>query len=178
MIKSNKQKRKSDVSEETPKKKVKFNETTEKNIEKPTKIKKNIEKEGGKKFVKSKGGKFKSFSKDGKKLEKPADWNEFKKKKKEVQIKRKQSRNFFDVIVQAKKIGEELRKKTLKTEPERRKKLTEELHSLLGGQKNYAKFVLTHDMARIVQYMLKFGAEKIRKEIAEVRFRSFKKNPR
>ncbi|KRT81565.1 hypothetical protein AMK59_6124 [Oryctes borbonicus] len=157
------------------------------------------------------GKKFKSFQKvsNGKKksnnlMEKPADWNEFKKKKKEVRLKRKQSKNLFEIIIKAKQIGETLRKKTLSKKKKKevrlkrkqsknlfeiiikakqigetlrkktlsggkaeRDRLVNELHKLLGGQGNYVKFVLTHDMARIVQYMLKFGNQNIREDIAK-----------
>lgn len=97
---------------------------------------------------------------------KPADWNEFKKKKKELRLKRKQNNSLFEIVIKAKQIGETLRKKALQGGKQERDKLVNELHELLGGQGNYVKFVLAHDMARIVQYMLKFGNEKIRNDIA------------
>ncbi|GJQ72037.1 putative RNA binding protein [Trypoxylus dichotomus] len=100
-------------------------------------------------------------------MEKPADWNAFKKQKKELRLKRKQSNSLFEIIAKAKQIGETLRRKTLNGGKEERDKLVNELHQLLGGQGNYVKFVLTHDMARIVQYMLKFGNQKIREDIAK-----------
>lgn len=190
MIKSNKKKLKNEATDVSPSKKIKLSEKkTEPNLEKPSKLKKLKPKskkspvkteettvEHKKKITKSKPinkSKVKLFGKDHKaknKLEKPADWNEFKKKKKEVQVKRKQNRDLYDVIVKAKKIGEDLRRKTLKDGLNERKRLTEELHSLLGGQNNYAKLVLSHDMARIVQYLLKFSSEEIRREIAKVSF--------
>ncbi|GLV34625.1 penguin [Carabus blaptoides fortunei] len=68
---------------------------------------------------------------------------------------------------QAKKIGENLRRKTLKGGVEERNKMTTELHNMLGGKGNYPKLVMTHDMARIVQYLLKFGSAEIRKDIAK-----------
>lgn len=192
MIKQSKKRAVEESVDSTPPKKIKKSvKIVETNIEKPTKpkkVSKKVKKDSPTKEGKSstelnkkpkvslKGkpgqGKFKSFNKDNAKtkLEKPADWNEFKKKKKEVQKKRKESRNLYDVIVQAKKIGESLRKKNIKDDSER-KKMSEELHTLLGGQNNYPKFVLAHDMARIVQYMLKFSSEKIRREIAQVSYK-------
>lgn len=97
--------------------------------------------------------------------EKP-DWNEFKKQKKDLRIKRKQSKSLFEIVAKAKQIGEILRMKTIEGGKEKRDKLVNELHGYC--QENYVKFVLSHDMARIVQYMLKFGDQKIREEIASV----------
>lgn len=192
MLKQSKKKATEENVDTSPVKKIKKSvKIVETNLEKPTKPKKVLKKknkdvasneiqkktdQNKNKNVELKGKpgqpKFKTFNKDrnskGKLLEKPADWNEFKKKKKEVQKKRKESRNLYEIIVQAKKIGESLRKKNLKEGSEERKKLTEELHGLLGGQQSYSKFVLAHDMARIVQYLLKFSSVKIRREIAEV----------
>ncbi|KAI4456854.1 hypothetical protein MML48_8g00018351 [Holotrichia oblita] len=108
---------------------------------------------------------FDKNSKSNNLKEKPADWNEFKKKKKELRLKRKQNNSLFEVITKAKQIGETLRRKTLDGGKEERDKLVNELHQLLGNQGNYVKLVLAHDMARIVQYMLKFGNEKVRNEI-------------
>lgn len=124
--------------------------------------------EGQTKFKSFQKGKFGKMKKHTDIMEKPADWNEFKKKKKELRLKRKQSKSLFEIITKAKQIGETLRRKTLQGGKEERDKLVMELHKLLGGHGNYVKFVLTHDMARIVQYMLKFGNQKIREEIAAV----------
>lgn len=191
MLKQGKKKISEKSDDGPPVKKVKKSvKILEPNLEKQTKPKKIIKKaksitketDSQKTIIKDKKkniqpkfkagvGKFKSFNKDRNaktKLDKPADWIEFKKKKKEVQKKRKENRNLYDVIVQAKKIGETLRKKNLKEGADERKKLTEELHELLGGEKNYPKYVLAHDMARIVQYLLKFGSIQIRKEVAQV----------
>lgn len=103
-------------------------------------------------------------------LERPEDWGVFKKQKKELRIKRRESKTCYDVMVKAKKIGEKLRRKTLQGGKEERTKLVNELHGQLKGKGHYVKFVLTHDMARIIQYLLKFGSENVRKEISEVRW--------
>lgn len=102
-------------------------------------------------------------------LEKPEDWNQFKKQKKELKLKRKQvkAKDGFDVIIKAKKLGEELRRKSLKGE-EKRLQLTNELHSMLKERGHYAKFVLAHDTARLVQWLLKYGSEIVVKQIAKV----------
>lgn len=103
-------------------------------------------------------------------LEKPEDWNEFKKQKKELKLKRKQVRakDGFDVIIKAKKLGEELRRKSLKGGEEKRLQLTNELHAMIRGKGHYAKFVLAHDTARLVQWLLKYGSDMIIKQIAKV----------
>lgn len=124
------------------------------------------------KFEKKGPGKGKPFTKNfpNKPDGKPVDWTDFKKKKKEVQHKRKEGKTLYDVVIKAKKIGEVLRRKTLKGGIQERSKLCKELHELLKGDGNYVKLVMTHDMARIIQYMLKLSPEDVRKEIAKVSF--------
>ncbi|CAH0563589.1 unnamed protein product [Brassicogethes aeneus] len=100
-------------------------------------------------------------------LEKPEDWNKFKKEKKELKLKRKQTRGNFDVVTRAKSIGEKLRQKTLKGGEEERNKLINELHSLLKGKGEYAKFVLAHDTARIVQWLLKYSSDIVVSQISQ-----------
>lgn len=102
--------------------------------------------------------------------EKVENWSEFKKQKRELKVKRKQERNGneYEVIVRAKCMSEKLRKKQLKGGEEERKKLIEDLHALLKGKGHYEKFVLAHDTARIVQWLLKYGTSDIINEISEV----------
>lgn len=102
--------------------------------------------------------------------EKPEDWNVYKKQKKELKLKRKQIRakDGFDVIVKAKRLGEELRKKSLKGGEEKRVQLVNELHTMLRGKGHYPKFVLAHDTARLVQWLLKYGSDIIVQQIAKV----------
>ncbi|XP_017782366.1 PREDICTED: protein penguin [Nicrophorus vespilloides] len=97
------------------------------------------------------------------------DWNVYKKQQKELRMKRKQANKpgMFEKITKAKQIGEQLRMKKLTGGKEERDKLVNELHGLLGNHGDYVKYVLTHDMARIVQYMLKFGNQKVREEISK-----------
>ncbi|CAG9827685.1 unnamed protein product [Diabrotica balteata] len=95
------------------------------------------------------------------------NWTEFKKKKKELQLKRKQNKVGFDVIVKAKRIGEELRKKTLNGGEQKRIQLINELHSLLKGGGHYPKFVLAHDTARIVQWLLKYASDLVINQISK-----------
>ena len=154
-----------------PRKKLKKNKrddnaTSKQNTEANSK---EIPLEKKKSFSKTKadkyGNKSNKFGK-GTDDQKPPDWVKYKKEIKEVRIKRKQKNNLYETITKAKQIGEKLRCKTLKGGKEERKQLVEELHSLLGG--NYVKFVLSHDMARVVQYLLKFGNESVRNEISKV----------
>lgn len=148
-------------NEDHPPKKAKLSGKNKSNLEdKPAKFHKKNDKAKGKPFQKNFD--FKT-SEEGK----PVDWNEFKKKKKEEQKKRKEVKSdLYELVIKAKKIGEKLRRKTLKGGEEERTNLTNELHDLLGGQGHYPKLVMTHDMARIIQYLLKFGSPKIRKDIA------------
>lgn len=106
----------------------------------------------------------------GAQTQKPEDWNEFKKKKKELRLKRRQNKPGFDVIIEAKKLGEKLRCKNLKGGPEERNILINKLHSLLKGQGHYSKFVLAHDTSRIVQWLLKYSSDFVKKQISEVTF--------
>nr|CAI5855373.1 unnamed protein product [Callosobruchus analis] len=101
------------------------------------------------------------------KTEKIEDWNKFKKQKKELKLKRKQSKSGFDVIVRAKQIGEELRRRVLKGGEQKRVQLINELHSLLKGKGHYAKFVVAHDTARIVQWLLKYASNIVIQQISK-----------
>lgn len=97
--------------------------------------------------------------------EKIEDWNKFKKERKELRLKRIQARtkDNFDRIQQAKKMGEKLRLKTLKQEE--RNKVINQLHGLL--KTHYAKFVLAHDTARIVQWLLKYASKVLVHQISQ-----------
>lgn len=98
--------------------------------------------------------------------EKIEDWNKFKKEKKELRIKRIKSRtkDNFDRIQEAKKMGEKLRLKLLNDEE--RTKVINQLHGLLKG--SYAKFVVAHDTARIVQWLLKYSSKIVVHQISQV----------
>lgn len=103
--------------------------------------------------------------------DKPVDWNEFKKKKKELRMKRRESRNvddIRDVLPKVKQLDEKIRIKTLRGGKEEREKLIMEIHSLLNKRNVYSKLVLAHDTARIVQHILKYGSASVRKEVSKV----------
>lgn len=104
----------------------------------------------------------------GKLQEKPEDWNKFKQQKKELKQKRKQGKTGYDVIVQAKKLGEKLRCKAFKGGEVERNKLINELHSLLKEKNHYAKFVLAHDTSRVVQWLLKYSSDIVKRQISQV----------
>lgn len=92
------------------------------------------------------------------------DWKKMKHDKKELRLKRKQTRtkDLYELTVQAKQIYEKLKCKTTPNRDE----LSKELHKILGGKGNYAKLVLAHDTARVVQCMLKQAQADIKNEIA------------
>ncbi|KAK9309799.1 hypothetical protein QLX08_000621 [Tetragonisca angustula] len=95
-------------------------------------------------------------------MEKP-NWLEFRKKKKELKEKRlaKRFSNIYDLSIAAKQLGEKLRRSDCsKLE---RKKLILKAHDLL--KTNYNRIIFTHDMSRIVQWILKYCDAEIRQVI-------------
>lgn len=177
MIKKNKRKIESDSNEINLKKQKKEssvikNENLTKEdtkTEKKVKFSKKISVSPAKKNFKSTNDKgTTNFKKGHKEAQNTVtDWVAFKKQKKELALKRKQSKGSYDVMLKAKKIGEEIRRKALKGGEEERTKLIIKLHNELKGKGHYAKFVLTHDVGRVVQYLLKFGPENVKVEITE-----------
>lgn len=109
--------------------------------------------------------------KDGRKgeNEKIEDWNKYKKEKKELRMKRIKARtkDNFDRIQEAKKMGEKVRLKTLKEDE--RNKVINQLHGLIKG--HYDKFFLAHDTARIVQWLLKYASKIVVHQISQVSLR-------
>lgn len=91
------------------------------------------------------------------------DWIDFKKKKKALKEQRKVKKltDVYEITVQAKKIAEKLR--LLECATEERLKLASELHELLKG--HYSKFILTHDMSRVIQWLIKYSNAQIRQAI-------------
>lgn len=149
-------------------KRKKFDKELTSHDGKKIKNKKTIEDQTDKETVKNpkfskdneKRGKYeKPLAKKSAPLEKP-DWLEFKKKKKELKETRRAKRltNVYDVSVKAKKISEKLRRSDC-TDIER-KKLILKVHSLL--ETHYNKMIFTHDMSRIIQWLLKYGDLNIR----------------
>lgn len=124
--------------------------------------------QSAKKPAKDKINKSKALNKeDGK----PVDWNEFKKQKKELRLKRRETRSvddIRDVLPKVKQLDEKIRIKTLRGGKEERDKLINEIHGLLSKRNVYAKLVLAHDTTRIVQHILKYGSANVREEVSKV----------
>ncbi|KAL1452172.1 hypothetical protein WDU94_006474 [Cyamophila willieti] len=111
-------------------------------------------------FEKSGGKKAGKFKKAEAPKTKP-DWNDFKKKKKELQKKRKMGNSQYDVVVESKKIWEQVRRADCPDE--KKQKLLTKLHGLLKGKMD--KIVFSHDMSRIIQWLLKLSSPQMRNEI-------------
>ncbi|NWT56548.1 PUM3 protein, partial [Erythrocercus mccallii] len=95
---------------------------------------------------------------------KKPNWNDFKKKKKELKQTRQISdKSNYDIIVRSKQIWENIRRK--KCDKEKREKLMNELQKLLRGKiKNLA---FAHDSTRVIQCLIQYGNEKQRQEAFE-----------
>lgn len=169
-----------------PDKKPKFEKSIQKKKPKPdseepsgklVKIKKFAEKLTKKNRVKSKdtetNPKIKSENNSRKNLEngqssqegeteKP-DWNEIKKQRKEMKKKRKEQKlkDFYPKHSQVLKLSEKLRRDDLPLEE--RKDTCEKIHLLLKG--TYNQTVNTHDISRVIQWLLKLSSQEIRDEI-------------
>ncbi|XP_069694458.1 protein penguin [Periplaneta americana] len=126
-----------------------------------TKIKKNLTKT--EKTKKSKKGASGFQKKDNASKKKP-NWTEFKKKKKELRKTRKEQKcSVFDLTEKSKKLWERVRRNDCPAE--QRQKLTAEIHKLLKN--NLQKVVYSHDLSRVVQWLLKIGTPDIRAEVIE-----------
>ncbi|XP_015114671.1 pumilio homolog 3 [Diachasma alloeum] len=120
------------------------------------------------KFEKPTGTKkpFTSKDKPGKQqsTEKP-DWKALKEEKKQLKEKRKIKRleAGYDVALNAKKLGERLRQSNCTGKEQ--EEITKKLFQLFKG--NFKKFIFTHDISRIVQWLIKFCTPEIRQSIVE-----------
>ena len=96
-------------------------------------------------------------------LNEKINWLDFKKKKKILKEQRKVRKliNLYEIAVKAKKIGEKLR--LLESSTIERANLSSELHNLLKG--HYYKFIMTHDMSRVIQWLFKYSNAEIRESI-------------
>jgi pumilio family protein 6 len=102
-------------------------------------------------------------SKMTKAAEKP-NWSEFKKKKKELRKTRKEHRcTIYGLLAKSKKLWEKVRRSDCPTE--QREKLTSEIHNLLRN--NLHKVVYSHDLSRVVQWLLKIGTSDLQAAIIE-----------
>ena len=91
------------------------------------------------------------------------DWRKFKQDKKDLKLKRKQSKNTYELSIEAKQIYEKL--KCRKTE--KKAELVEKLYNLFSAGDTIQKVVMAHDTARIIQCMLKFATPSLREQLSE-----------
>ncbi|CRL05875.1 CLUMA_CG019080, isoform A [Clunio marinus] len=123
---------------------------------------------GKQKFENKKFGK--GNNKFAKKPQQPAttektNWNELKQKKKDLKVQRKKNKtkDLYEIDLKAKKIYEELKMKSTKSNKEQ---LCQQLHDLMKNA-DYSKLSLSPDRARIIQMLLKKAPQSIKAEIAE-----------
>ncbi|XP_022209174.2 protein penguin [Drosophila obscura] len=91
------------------------------------------------------------------------DWNKFKKDKKELKLKRKSTRDTYEITKEAKQIYEKLRcRKT-----ENKDQLVEQMFKILNVGDTISKIVKAHDTARVLQCMLKHATPALRAEISD-----------
>lgn len=93
------------------------------------------------------------------------NWNELKTQKKNLKIerKKKKTKELYEISVQCKQIYEELKRKNSK---DKKELLCDQLHTLM--KPSYSKLIFSHDIARVVQCLLKKANLKIKAEISEV----------
>ncbi|KAM8721631.1 hypothetical protein ACLKA7_007503 [Drosophila subpalustris] len=103
-----------------------------------------------------------SFNTPAKPTEKQ-DWNKFKQEKKELKLKRKRTRDTYDVIVEVKKIYEELKCHRAQNKSE----LVEKMYQMLNVGDNLAKVAKAHDTARVLQCMIKNAVPALRAELCD-----------
>ncbi|XP_017143234.1 protein penguin [Drosophila miranda] len=91
------------------------------------------------------------------------DWNKFKQEKKELKLKRKSTRDTYEITKEAKQIYEKLRcRKT-----ENKDQLVEQMFKILNVGDTISKIVKAHDTARVLQCMLKHATPALRAEISD-----------
>ncbi|KAH8386828.1 hypothetical protein KR093_002803, partial [Drosophila rubida] len=92
------------------------------------------------------------------------DWNKFKQEKKDLKLKRKQTRDTYEVTVEVKKIYEQLKCHGTKNKDA----LVQQMYTLLNADAdNISKVAKAHDTARILQCMIKFGSPALRTELSD-----------
>ncbi|KAG8236484.1 hypothetical protein J437_LFUL016632, partial [Ladona fulva] len=95
--------------------------------------------------------------------DKKPDWMKFKEKKKELKVERKKQRCLYTTGLHAKQLWEKYRQKVC--EASVKVELGNKLHSLLKG--HYQQAVLSHDLGRIIQWLIKQGNIEIQQDIAK-----------
>ncbi|XP_017056080.1 protein penguin [Drosophila ficusphila] len=91
------------------------------------------------------------------------DWNKFKQEKKDLKLKRKSSKDTYEITKEAKQIYEKLRCRRT----ENKDKLVEQIYKVLNVGDTISKVVKAHDTARVLQCMLKYASPALRAEISE-----------
>ncbi|XP_017030276.1 protein penguin [Drosophila kikkawai] len=124
---------------------------------------KKFDKSGGKKFGGNNNNKF-----AGKPQQAPAegekqDWAKFKQEKKDLKLKRKSTRDTYEITKEAKQIYEKLRCRRT----ENKDKLVEQIYKVLNVGDTISKVVKAHDTARVLQCMLKYASPALRAEISD-----------
>nr|CAD7462562.1 unnamed protein product [Timema tahoe] len=104
------------------------------------------------------------FSQNKTKVVAKPNWAKLKEEKKKLKLHRKKERySIFERTIQAKKLWEKVRlSKCPLTE---RETLISEMYDLLKD--HMVEVVHSHDMGRVIQWLLKLGSEKIRDRITE-----------
>ncbi|ALC49480.1 pen, partial [Drosophila busckii] len=91
------------------------------------------------------------------------DWHKFKAEKKELKLKRKRTRDTYEVTQEVKKIYEQV--KCRKTD--NKSKLVENMYKILNVGDTISKVAQAHDTARVLQCMLKFATPALRAELSD-----------
>ncbi|KAI8033828.1 protein penguin [Drosophila gunungcola] len=91
------------------------------------------------------------------------DWNKFKQEKKDLKLKRKSSKDTYEITKEAKQIYEKLRCRRTGNKD----KLVEQIYKVLNVGDTISKVVKAHDTARVLQCMLKYASPALRAEISE-----------
>ncbi|KAH8408996.1 hypothetical protein KR009_004982 [Drosophila setifemur] len=91
------------------------------------------------------------------------DWAKFKQEKKDLKLKRKSTRDTYEITKEAKQIYEKLRCRRT----EHKDKLVEQIYKVLNVGDTISKVVKAHDTARVLQCMLKHAAPGLRAEISD-----------
>lgn len=155
------QKNKRDINDDNINSNTKKIKSNELKIQKTQeKYKKTLIKNDKENYNKNINDKFEIMNKNS--IEKP-NWMEFKKQKKELKEKYKAKRfnDIYNITITAKQFSEKFRRSDCsKLE---RKKLILKTHNILKN--NYNRIILTHDMSRIIQWILKYCDAKIREAI-------------
>ncbi|XP_030380731.1 protein penguin [Scaptodrosophila lebanonensis] len=91
------------------------------------------------------------------------DWAKFKQEKKDLKLKRKSSRDTYEITKEAKQIYEKLRCRRT----EKKDQLVAQIYKLLNVGDTISKIAKAHDTARVLQCMLKYAAPPLRAELSD-----------